>query len=67
MSRYTILVKGVVSKLEPGSINICEAGRDIDWEAALALFHSRWDRQGRPQPMTVVVSKFRSEQNQSTV
>jgi hypothetical protein len=67
MSRYMILVKGVVSTLEPGRMNMREAGRDVDWEAALALFHNRWDRQGRPQPMTVAVSKLRSEQNQSTV
>jgi hypothetical protein len=67
MSRYMILVKGVVSTLETGRINMREAGRDVDWEAALALFHNRWDRQGRPQPMTGVVSKLRSEQNQSTV
>jgi hypothetical protein len=67
MSKNRILVKGVVSTLEPGRINMREAGRDVDWEATLALFHNRWDRQGRPQPMIVVVSKLRSEKNQSTV
>jgi hypothetical protein len=33
MSRYRILVKGVVTTLEPGRINMREAGRDVDWEA----------------------------------
>jgi hypothetical protein len=44
-----------------------EEGSDIDWEAALALFRNRWDRQGHPQPMNRLVSKLRNEQNQCTV
>jgi hypothetical protein len=40
MSRYSILVKGVVSTLEPGRIDMREAGRFVDWEAALAMFHN---------------------------
>jgi hypothetical protein len=67
LSRYRILVKGVVSALEPGRINMREAGSDVDWEAALALFHDRWDRHGQPQPMTVLVSKLRCEQKQCSM
>jgi hypothetical protein len=67
LSRHRILVQGVVSMLEPGRIGMREAGSDVDWEAALALFHNRWDRHGHPQPMTVLVSKLRSEQKRCTM
>jgi hypothetical protein len=62
-----ILVLGVVSTLQPGRIDMREVGSDVDWEAALALFHNRWDRHGHPQPMTVLVSRLRFEQKQCTM
>jgi hypothetical protein len=63
-SRYQKLVRELVSMLPAGRIDMREEGLDSDWEAALVLFHEKWDVDGKPRPLTTL-GKLIGKENQT--
>jgi hypothetical protein len=61
MARYSQIIKSVVSML-PESINMKDEGCDKQWATALALFHEKWDKNGKAQPITALVPQLRRKE-----
>jgi hypothetical protein len=57
-SRYQKLVREVVSLAPAGRLDMGQDGLDSEWEAALALFHQKWDLDGKTQPLTTICKKL---------